>query len=61
MPSKLVICHCLEVGIFTAASNAGYFKKSQVTALVFCFFSFRFVFILQILFVCDDTELNPAP
>ena len=54
-----------EIGIFNATSKARYFKKKslRVAAPVFCFFSFgfRFVFILRILFVCGDFELNPGP
>ena len=55
----------IEIGIFNATSKARYFKKKilQIAAPVFCFFSFgfRFVFILLILFVCGDTELNSVP
>ena len=53
----------VEVGI-NATSKARYFKKKslRVAATVFCFlsFGFRFVFILLILFVCGDIELNPG-
>ena len=55
----------VEIGIFNATSKARYFKKKSplVAAPVFCFFSFgfRFVFIVLILFVCGDVELNPGP
>ena len=55
----------VEIGIFNATSKARYFKKKslRVAAPVFGFFSFgfRFVFILLILFVCGDVELNPGP
>ena len=56
---------CIEIGIFNATFKGRDFKKKslRVAAPVFCFFSFgfHFVFILQILFVCDDVELNPGP
>ena len=55
----------VEIEIFNATSKARFFKKnsSRVAAPVFGFFSFgfRFVFILLILFVCGDVELNPGP
>ena len=55
----------VEIGIFNATSKARYFKENslRVAAPVFGFFSFgfRFVFILLILFVCGDVELNPGP
>ena len=55
----------IEIGVFNATSKARYFKKKilQIAAPVFCFFSFgfRFVFIVLILFVCGDTELNSVP
>ena len=56
---------CVEIGIFNASSNARYFNKKSLGAAAppFGFFSFgfRFVFILLILFVCGDVELNPGP
>ena len=55
----------VENGIFNATSKARFFKKKslRVAASVFGFlsFGFRFVFILLILFVCGDVELNPGP
>ena len=55
----------VEIGIFNATSKARCFKKKSlwVAAPVFGFFSsgFRFVFILPILFVCGDVELNSSP
>ena len=55
----------VEIGIFNAASNTKYFKKKslRIAAPVFCYssFGFRFVFILLILFICGDIELNPGP
>ena len=52
----------VEVGVINATSKARYFKSVRVAAPVFCFFNFgfRFVFILLILFVCGDTDLNPG-
>ena len=61
MPISIMQCR-VEIGIFNATSKARYFKKKllRVAAPVFCFSSsgFRFVFLLLILFVCGDVELN---
>ena len=55
----------VEIGIFNATFKARYFKKKslRVATPVFCFlsFGFRFLFILLILFVCGNVELNPIP
>ena len=55
----------VEIGIFNATSKTRYFNKKslRVAAPVFGFFSFgfRFVFILLILFVCGEVELNCGP
>ena len=56
---------CIEIGIFNATSKARYFKKKDITDSCSCFlflqFWISFCFLLLILFVCRDTELNSVP